>query len=154
VAVDDQGEKLDNIERGMHSIQSDMKEASENMKGFGSKMVSFISKPFKSKGPKEPKGGAEEGGTSLGGAKPLSDEGVPTYGGFVAKITNDAREVEMEDNLGDISNMVTSLKHMANDLGSEITNQNKQIDRINALGEENVSSISVANTKAREMLTK
>lgn len=60
----------------------------------------------------------------------------------------------MEDNLGDISNMVSSLKHMANDLGSEITNQNKQIDRINTLGEGNVSSISVANTKAREMLTK
>jgi len=47
------------------------------------------------------------------------------------RITNDAREEEMESNMGQVSTMVGNLRNMAIDMGSEIESQNRQIDRIN-----------------------
>lgn len=46
------------------------------------------------------------------------------------RITNDAREDEMEDNLQQVSTMIGNLRNMACDMGNEIANQNNQIDRI------------------------
>lgn len=37
----------------------------------------------------------------------------------------------MEDNMGQVSTMVGNLRNMALDMGSELDNQNRQIDRIN-----------------------
>lgn len=54
------------------------------------------------------------------------------------RITNDAREDEMEDNMGQVNTMVGNLRNMALDMGSELENQNRQIDRINR-------KVSVAN---------
>ena len=51
--------------------------------------------------------------------------------GSVYRITNDAREDEMEQNLGDVSGMLGNLRNMAVDMGNEIGSQNKQLDRIN-----------------------
>jgi len=47
------------------------------------------------------------------------------------RITNDAREDEMEQNMGEVSNMLGNLRNMAVDMSNEIDGQNKQIDRIN-----------------------
>ena len=53
-------------------------------------------------------------------------------GGHVGvRITNDAREDEMEQNMGEVSNMLGNLRNMAVDMSNEIEGQNKQIDRIN-----------------------
>ena len=46
------------------------------------------------------------------------------------RITNDAREDEMENNIGEVAGMIGNLRNMAVDMGNEITNQNKQIERI------------------------
>ena len=48
----------------------------------------------------------------------------------MSRITNDAREDEMEDNLQQVSGMIGNLRNMACDMGNEIENQNRQIDRI------------------------
>ncbi|KAI8425093.1 hypothetical protein MSG28_006953 [Choristoneura fumiferana] len=48
-----------------------------------------------------------------------------------AVITNDAREDEMEDNMGQVNTMIGNLRNMALDMGSELENQNRQVDRIN-----------------------
>ena len=37
----------------------------------------------------------------------------------------------MEQNLGDVSGMISNLRNMAVDMGNEIESQNRQIDRIN-----------------------
>lgn len=37
----------------------------------------------------------------------------------------------MENNMGQVSTMVGNLRNMAIDMGSEIENQNRQLDRIN-----------------------
>lgn len=47
------------------------------------------------------------------------------------RVTNDAREDEMEENLVTVSGMIGNLRNMAIDMNSEITSQNKQLDRIN-----------------------
>jgi synaptosomal-associated protein 25 len=48
----------------------------------------------------------------------------------LSRITNDAREDEMEENLQQVSTMIGNLRNMACDMGSEIGNQNNQIERI------------------------
>jgi len=57
--------------------------------------------------------------------------GLGPQGGYIAKITNDAREQEMEENMGQVNTMIGNLRNMAIDMGSELENQNRQIDRIN-----------------------
>lgn len=50
---------------------------------------------------------------------------------FLARVTNDAREDEMEENLGQVGSIIGNLKNLALDMGNEIDQQNKTIDRIN-----------------------
>lgn len=49
----------------------------------------------------------------------------------LCRITNDAREDEMEENMGQVNTMIGNLRNMALDMGSELENQNRQIERIN-----------------------
>lgn len=37
----------------------------------------------------------------------------------------------MEDNMGQVNTMIGNLRNMALDMGSELENQNRQVDRIN-----------------------
>lgn len=48
----------------------------------------------------------------------------------VRRITNDAREDEMEENLGAVGSIIGNLRSMAVDMGNEIDKQNQQIDNI------------------------
>lgn len=58
----------------------------------------------------------------------------------------------MEDNMGQVNTMIGNLRNMAVDMGSELENQNKQVDRINRkvilinlnLTEISITKISVA----------
>ena len=50
---------------------------------------------------------------------------------MLRRVTNDAREDEMEENLNQVAGVIGNLKHMAIDMGQEIESQNRQIDRIN-----------------------
>lgn len=49
----------------------------------------------------------------------------------MCRITKDAREDDMEENMGQVSTMIGNLRNMAIDMGSEISSQNAQLDRIN-----------------------
>lgn len=46
------------------------------------------------------------------------------------RVTNDAREDEMENNLSEVSAIVGNLHHMALDMERELNKQNKQIDKM------------------------
>ena len=48
----------------------------------------------------------------------------------IARVTDDARETEMDDNLEQVGGIIGNLRHMALDMGQEIDTQNRQIDRI------------------------
>lgn len=49
---------------------------------------------------------------------------------MIPRVTNDARENEMDENLEQVSGIIGNLRHMALDMGNEIDTQNRQIDRI------------------------
>ena len=48
----------------------------------------------------------------------------------VCRVTDDARENEMDENLEQVGGIIGNLRHMALDMGNEIDTQNRQIDRI------------------------
>jgi len=153
VALDDQGEKLDNMEKGMRDIYEDMVEAEAAIQGMNAPCwglcVPCTPRPNES----ELFTKGDEGGTGGGERRPeLSNEGVPQYGGFISKYTNNKEEDEMEQNMEEVSNMVGNLRNMAIDMGSGITTQNSQLDRINLMAEENSSRLEKANEQARKMM--
>lgn len=68
------------------------------------------------------------------------------------RITKDAREDEMEENMVGVSTMIGNLRNMAIDMGSEIGSQNCQLDRINQMAESNKNRIQGANERAQKLL--
>ncbi|XP_014842349.1 PREDICTED: synaptosomal-associated protein 23-like [Poecilia mexicana] len=64
-------------------------------------------------------------------------------GPYINRVTNDAREDEMEDNLQAVGGIIGNMKDMALNMGNEIDKQNVQIDRIN----DKVTCINKAHKK-------
>jgi len=156
VALDDQGEQLDHIESGMLQINEDMREAEKNLQGMEKCCGLCVLPCNKSKDFKEDekawKGNDDGKVCNSQPVRMLDNAGIPAYGGYVAKITNDAREEEMEGNMGQVSTMVGNLRNMALDMGSEIENQNRQLDRINMQASSNEVRIKTANERAGKLL--
>ena len=48
-------------------------------------------------------------------------------GGYIKRITNDAREDEMEENLTQVGSFLGNLKIMALDMGNDTEAQNRQV---------------------------
>jgi len=159
VALDDQGEKLDKMEKGMIDIVEDMREAEAALQGMERVCCGLISVPSclkEKKGEEFHENAALWKGDQGGGGgdnipRQCDDTGIPQYGGYIAKITNDAREDEMEGNMEEVSNCVANLRNMAIDMNSAISTQNQQIDRINAMAEENDVRIGMANERAHKL---
>jgi synaptosomal-associated protein 25 len=82
----------------------------------------------------------------------VPDQNQVAQGGYITRITNDAREDEMEENLVAVSGMVGNLKNMAVDMQCEITSQNKQLDRILVQADTNKARIEEANKRANKLL--
>ncbi|KAG7276863.1 hypothetical protein CRUP_008000 [Coryphaenoides rupestris] len=68
------------------------------------------------------------------------------------KVTDDARENEMDENLEQVGGIIGNLRHMALDMGQEIDTQNRQIDRIMDKADSNKTRIDEANQRATKML--
>jgi synaptosomal-associated protein 25 len=163
--LDQQGEQLDRIDEGMDQINADMKEAEKNLTGM-EKCCGLCILPCKrttefKEDASTWKGNGDANGKGVVNTQPsraVRDDrnGGPSNseprGGYITKITNDAREDEMEDNLGQVSNIIGNLKNMAIDMGSEISSQNQTIDRINAKAESNELRINTANDRAVKIL--
>merc|ERR1712038_795282 len=151
VALDDQGEQIDKIEGGLDSINADMGLAEKALKSMDLAFGIFPKFWKKSEGFKEDKEVWGEVKGSGGGSKPAASVEVGD-GAFVARITNDDREEEMEENMQQIGAMVGNLRNMANDMGSEIGRQNDQLDRVNKKAESDQSRVKMANEKASNLL--
>ncbi|CAK6965959.1 synaptosomal-associated protein 23-like isoform X1 [Scomber scombrus] len=170
VMLDQQGEQLKRVEEGMDQINDDMKQAEKNLTdlskccglcvcpcdrvtsiehdsnykrtwGFGgsdgqadgSKVVS-----------RQPSGVRNGQAGQMNAPEPS--------GPYIKRITNDAREDEMEENLDAVGSIIGNLKNMAVDMGSEIDKQNKQIDRITDKADMNKVRIDEANTRANKLI--
>lgn len=160
VMLDSQGEQLDRIEEGMDQINQDMKDAEKNLEGM-EKCCGLCVLPWKKAKNFEKSGdynktwkASEDGQVNTNGPRVIVDagNGVGPSGGFITRITNDAREDEMEQNMGEVSNMLGNLRNMAVDMGNEISSQNRQLDRINQKAESNTDRVQSANTRANKIL--
>ncbi|XP_044745252.1 synaptosomal-associated protein 25-like isoform X2 [Coccinella septempunctata] len=157
VALDDQGEQLDRIEDGMDQINTDMREAEKNLTGMEKCCGLCVLPCQKGSSFKEDEGtwkGNDDGKVVNNQPQRMMDDrnGMGPQGGYIGRITNDAREEEMEENMGQVNTMIGNLRNMAIDMGSELENQNRQIDRINLKGESNETRIAVANQRANKLL--
>jgi len=151
VALDDQGEQIEKIEGGLDSINADMGLAEKALKSMDLAFGIFPKFWKKTEGFKEDKEVWGDQKQTGGGGAPGQQVEVGD-GAFVAKITNDDREVEMEENMEQIGAMVGNLRNMANDMGGEITRQNDQLDRINKKAESDQTRVKMANDKAAALL--
>ncbi len=159
VMLDEQGEQLDRIDEGMDQINQDMRDAEKNLEGM-EKCCGLCVLPWKKTSNFE-KGSEyantwkkdDDGKINTDGPRITVSDGTqgPTAG-FVTRITNDAREDEMEQNIGEVSGMIGNLRNMAVDMGNEIGSQNRQIERINQKANLLENRIGDANQRATKIL--
>jgi len=150
MSLDDQAEQLDNIEGNLDKINNDMAESEKAIKDMD-RAFGIIPKFWKKNdGFKEDKETWAEAKPSKGFEKAEALE--IREGAFVAKITNDEREEEMEENMEQVGAMIGNLRNMANDMGQEVHKQNDQLDRINKKAESDKMRVKQANDKAQALL--
>uniref|UniRef100_A0A672R6Y1 Synaptosomal-associated protein n=1 Tax=Sinocyclocheilus grahami TaxID=75366 RepID=A0A672R6Y1_SINGR len=81
-------------------------------------------------------------------------EKMTMSGGYIRRLTNDAREDEMEENLAQVGSILGNLRSMALDMGNEIDTQNVQIERIQSKAMVNESRINEANQRATKLIAR
>ncbi|XP_070280560.1 synaptosomal-associated protein 23 isoform X2 [Myotis yumanensis] len=176
--LDEQGEQLNRIEEGMDQINKDMKEAEKTLTELNkccglcvcpcnrfSDVGCFYgirTKNFESG--KAYKATWGDGGDNSSSNVVSKQPGRVTNGqpqqaatgaakdGYIKRITNDAREDEMEENLSQVGSILGNLKNMALDMGNEIEAQNRQIDRITEKADTNKDRIEGANARAKKLI--
>ncbi|KAJ8401131.1 hypothetical protein AAFF_G00387130 [Aldrovandia affinis] len=168
--LDEQGEQLQRVEQGMDQINEDMKQAEKNLTDL-SKCCGLCVCPCDRVKSIEHDGRykrtwatgsdkASSTGTdgvvssqppSVRNGQPVKASAAPS-GPYIKRITDDAREDEMEENLDQVGSIIGNLKTMAMDMGSEIDKQNTQIDRITDKADMNKSRIDEANQRANKLI--
>ena len=73
-------------------------------------------------------------------------------GGYIKRITNDAREDEMEENLTQVGSFLGNLKIMALDMGNDTEAQNRQVQRITEKADTSEDCIDIANARAKKLI--
>ncbi|XP_040056450.2 synaptosome associated protein 23.1 isoform X2 [Gasterosteus aculeatus] len=172
VILDQQGEQLKRVDEGMDQINQDMRQAERNLTDLSKccglcvcpcDRVSSIENDSKYKRTWGLRGGDGESDSS--GSKVVSrqpsgvrngqagqmNNSAPS-GPYIKRITNDAREDEMEENLDAVGSIIGNLKTMAQDMGNEIDQQNKHIDSITNKADMNRLRIGEANQRANKLL--
>lgn len=158
MGLDEQGEQLDKIEEDMDKINVDMREAEKNLTGMEKCCGICIFPCGKSKEFREDAGtwkSSDDGKVVNGQPTRVVDDRAgcgPTSTSYVARITNDSREDEMQENMCQVGNMVSNLRNMAIDMGSEIGNQTNQLERLNVKAVSNQDRLKVANVRASQLM--
>ncbi|CAL1575636.1 unnamed protein product [Knipowitschia caucasica] len=170
VMLDQQGEQLRHVEDGMDQINQDMRLAEKNLTDLSKccgmcvcpcDRVSSIendSRYKKSWGINDGEGESNGSGvvsrqpSGVHNGKAGQVNAPPPSGPYIKRITNDAREDEMEENLDAVGGIIGNLKNMAVDMGNEIDKQNKQIDRIGGKAEMTKVRIDEADKRAHKLM--
>ncbi|XP_045627501.1 synaptosomal-associated protein 23 isoform X1 [Ursus americanus] len=176
--LDEQGEQLNRIEEGMDQINKDMREAEKTLTElnkccglcvcpcnrfsdvrcfYETRTKNFESgKAYKATwgdgGDNSPSNVVAKQPGRVTNGQPQQPATGAASGGYIKRITNDAREDEMEENLTQVGSILGNLKNMALDMGNEIEAQNRQIDRITEKADTNKDRIDVANARAKKLI--
>ncbi|XP_052039309.1 synaptosomal-associated protein 23 [Apodemus sylvaticus] len=164
--LDEQGEQLHRIEEGMDQINKDMREAEKTLTELNkccglcvcpcNRTKNFESgKNYKATwgdgGDNSPSNVVSKQPSRMTNGQPQQTTGTAS-GGYIKRITNDAREDEMEENLTQVGSILGNLKNMALDMGNEIDAQNQQIQKITEKADTNKNRIDIANTRAKKLI--
>ncbi|XP_070698084.1 synaptosomal-associated protein 23-like isoform X2 [Pempheris klunzingeri] len=172
VMLDQQGEQLKRVDEGLDQINQDMRQAEKNLTDLSKccglcvcpcDRVSSIEHDSRYKrtwglGGRDGEGEAnganvvsrQPSGVRNGQAAQVSAS-APS-GPYIKRVTNDAREDEMEENLEAVGSIIGNLKTMAMDMGHEIDKQNVHIDNITEKAEMNKIRIDEANQRANKLI--
>ncbi|VFV23359.1 synaptosomal-associated protein 23 isoform X2 [Panthera pardus] len=165
--LDEQGEQLNRIEEGMDQINKDMREAEKTLTELNkccglcvcpcNRTKNFESgKAYKATwgdgGDNCPSNVVSKQPGRVTNGQPQQATTGTASGGYIKRITNDAREDEMEENLTQVGSILGNLKNMALDMGNEIEAQNRQIDRITEKADTNKDRIDIANARAKKLI--
>jgi hypothetical protein len=157
-AIAQQGEQLNKIEEDMDTIRKDVREADKALTGM-EKCCGVFSCPCSSSNVKvDRKDWKDADSIDVVDSQPKrgmngrNDAVADSSGAYINKITNDAREDEMEDNLQQVGNMLGNLKNMAIDMGQGISTQNAQISRITNKADILDGHIGKANQRANKLI--
>eukprot|EP01137_Pigoraptor_chileana_P012436 Opistho-2@64818 len=170
-----QGEKLNRIDNNLDKINADMRQAERHItnmekccglcvcpcnrhKNFEKSDIYLKSEFGKKSGDNivtdQPRADGErtwgsggDGGGAGGGAG-----GAGGKGGYINRITNDAREDEMDENIGAVSNILGDLKAQAHEMSSELDRQNDQLDRLNGKTDVQTARVKEANLRTTALL--
>ncbi|MFH4981254.1 hypothetical protein AB6A40_007963 [Gnathostoma spinigerum] len=161
VMLDDQGEQLERVEGGLDTINQDMREAEEHLKGMEKCcglcfLPCFKGEDFEKNSEYAKAWKKDEDGGVVNDQPRITvgDSGMGPQGGYITRITNDAREDEMDENIQQVSTMVGNLRNMAIDMSTEVSNQNRQLDRIQEKTQSNEVRVEAANKRANKLITK
>ncbi|OQV19820.1 putative Synaptosomal-associated protein 23 [Hypsibius exemplaris] len=162
-----QGEQLDKVEDHLDTMNQDLREAERNMEQM-EKCCGLCVCPWRKRRNFEKLSGyqktfGQKGGTTGGRAErdsihmeqpnvAASNSQGGTRPQYINRITNDAREDEMEENLEAVGGMLGGLKSMATDMGREINNQNKALDRMNGKAEITNDRVIAGDKRAQDLL--
>ncbi|XP_003475764.1 synaptosomal-associated protein 23 [Cavia porcellus] len=165
--LDEQGEQLNRIEEGMDQINKDMRETEKTLTELNkccglcvcpcNRTKNFESgKAYKAAwgegGGNSPSNVVSKQPARVTNGQPQQPATGAVSGGYIKRITNDAKEEEMEENLTQVGNILGNLKNLALDMGNEIDAQNRQIDSITKKVEANKDRIDIANTRAKKLI--
>ncbi|XP_007173661.1 synaptosomal-associated protein 23 isoform X1 [Balaenoptera ricei] len=176
--LDEQGEQLKRVEEGMDQINKDMREAEKTLTElnkccglcvcpcnrfsdvgcfYETRRKNFeSSKAYKATwgdgGDNSPSNVVSKQPGRVTNGQPQQATTGAASGGYIKRITNDAREDEMEDNLTQVGSILGNLKNMALDIGNEIEAQNRQIERITEKADTNKDRIDNANARAKKLI--
>uniref|UniRef100_A0A0G2K3F2 Multifunctional fusion protein n=1 Tax=Rattus norvegicus TaxID=10116 RepID=A0A0G2K3F2_RAT len=156
VMLDEQGDEMKRKEEGLSQVSGDNKEPQTTLDDIGSfcnKILCYCERLKSSDAYKKAWGNNQDGVVASQPARVVDErEQMAISGGFIRRVTNDARENEMDENLEQVSGIIGNLRHMALDMGNEIDTQNRQIDRIMEKADSNKTRIDEANQRATKML--
>ncbi|XP_062910613.1 synaptosomal-associated protein 23-like [Mobula hypostoma] len=167
IMLDEQGEQLKRIDEGLDQINQDMKEAEKNLTEL-SKCCGLCVCPCSrvrnfEMGDKYKKAWTSNADGNTGRvvsnqpSKSQNNHEMAKQSGdeaYIKRITNDAREDEMEDNLQQVGSIIGNLKNMAIDMGNNIESHNKKIEDIAEKADVNKARIDEANERANKLIKK
>jgi len=159
--LEHQGEQLNRVEAGLDGMNAEMKVAEKHLHGM-EKWCGLCVCPWnrtakvKDAEWNNPLSNdtSKVVNTQPGAGNRSGNSSVPDapQGGYIQRINNDAREDEMEENMQAVGSILGNLKNMAKDMGDEISNQNKQLDKIGSKAAHVEVKVQSANTRTEKLL--
>ncbi|KAI7804195.1 synaptosomal-associated protein 23 [Triplophysa rosa] len=160
IMLDKQGKQLRNTEVNMDEIKENVKTAERNLNEMSKccgwcllKSIENDQRCIKVWGTEERDGGVVSSQvTAVRNIRGVTVQSTASSGTYIKRITNDAQEKELEENLEQVGSIIGNLKNMAIDINNELDKQNKTIDRITDKVEITTDHVEAATKKAKHLI--